>query len=111
VVKDPQSPYCELVFSEYGQPLPCGIIALVSLAELAYLSEDATGPALASGLLNCAKYVYKLRYGEDATFDDHHKQYRCTQQPMVDAVAKPENWDAIKAKATSTPKTIPEFLR
>jgi hypothetical protein len=75
------------------------------------LSEDAAGPAQASGLLNCAKFVNKLGYGEDAAFEDHHKQYRCTQQPMFDAVTKPEKWDAIKAKAISTPKTIPEFLR
>lgn len=113
LVKDPGSTYCELLFSKYSQPHNAGILALVALAELSYLSENETEKSRAVKLLDLSRQIYKLYYGENATFDDHHKKYRCTNEKKLtaDDLNPPENWAEIKANVEKKPKEIPSFLR
>jgi hypothetical protein len=115
LIKDPKSPYCELSFSKYCQPDHDGVLALVGLAELAVTSGDATEWARSGRLLSFAKLLYKLHYGEDRTFDNHHKTYlfrhekfTCTIPP--EEFERPENWDEIEASATAKPRQNPLFL-
>ena len=116
LIKDPKSPYCELGFSEYCQPAPSGVFALVGLAELAVTSGDITEWTRTIKLISLAKLVYKLHYGQDATFDDHHKAYLFRIQQIAcpirpEEIRPPNNWDEIKASAMTKGRQIPSFLR
>ena len=116
LIKDLESPYCELSFSKHCQPDDDGILALVGLAELAVTSGNVTELARSGRLISFAKLLYKLRYGEDWTFDNHHSTYLFRHEeisPFIppEEVEPLENWDEIKASATAKPKQIPSFLR
>ena len=111
VVMDSSSPYCELVFVTHSQVHPIGILALVGLAELAFLSRDTLEWKRFAPLLTCAKQLYKLNYGEIATFGDHHRQYRCMAGMMAASTSSPPSgWAKVKAAAVAKPSAIPKFL-
>ena len=112
LVKDSASPYCELAFANHAQPMPYVVLALIALADLAYLSSDSVEVARVAELLKCAKFVYLLCYGENATFDGHHKGYRCmTAKTHENATKAPENWTEIETMALTKPREFPSFLR
>ena len=103
---NPSTKHYELVFLKYSQADDCGILSLVGLAELAFLAKDINS---AASLLACAKKLYKIRFGEDTTFGDHHLDYTCKAVKPCERCA-PMSAKA-KAAAVAEPMPIPWFLR
>ena len=112
LVKAPSSAYCELVFTKYSQDHAVGVSALLGLAELAYISEDKIENLRAVTLIRCARELYKIRWGEDATFEDYYTEFRCKANlPYIGCIKPPPRWDELKATTAAMPSPIPEFLR
>ena len=76
--QNPNGPQWGIVLGKHSQASPLRILSLVALAELAFLSTAKEDKQKAIWLLKCAKWLYKIHYGEDDTFKDHHRQYRCS---------------------------------
>lgn len=91
LVEDRYSPYCALVFGPHAVIRPAGILALVNLAELAHKAIfNAKENRRAASLMACAKELYLICYGEDATFKDKNKGYMCNKHVEPMAAAKPD---------------------
>ncbi|KAK6438629.1 hypothetical protein LTR95_005167 [Oleoguttula sp. CCFEE 5521] len=69
--------YCELLLGSHSQARFIGILALIALAELAYLSSHSDEKAMCAPLKHCAKAMYLVCYGEDVTFKSKHQTYAC----------------------------------
>lgn len=112
IVQDASTPYCELVFLKHSQQHDIGILALVGLAELAFLSKDSKGRERSLSLLACAKRLFKVGYAEDASFDRYHLHYKCKAAFAKEAApSAPKDWDEIKAAALARPMNVPYFLQ
>lgn len=112
LAEDILSGYCELIIVQYSSTDYIGILALVGLAELAYISGTKRDKQRAVSLLACAKTLYWMRFSEDATFDDHYSQYRCkVGLKDIKAPAPPHNWEQTKTAALASPSPIPGFLK
>ncbi|KAK3711063.1 SET and MYND domain-containing protein 4 [Vermiconidia calcicola] len=93
----PSTPYCKLAFSKHSLTHAIGVLALIGLAGLAYISPALLERKRAVALLRCAKILYKMHYTEDATFDERSQKYKCKSLSAgIDAVAPPEDWDKVK---------------
>ena len=111
LLEDPSSVHCELLFSRNSQSHPVGILALVGLAELAYSSTTKLEHKRTPALLGCARSLYKLHYGEDTTFRDHHKGYRCASvMSETTPTTAPPDWNSERLEAAAKQNAIPTFL-
>ena len=88
-VQDPDSAYCALATGKYPAVRTAGIIALIGLAELAYISPNAEERKRRGPLKACAKEMYFIKYGEDVTFAEKHTAYSCRTADAV-AASKPD---------------------
>ena len=122
IARDPSSAYCGVVFTPASQPNGVCVVALVALAELLYVEtyesdlEDMRLEGVMRkdviALLQAAKSLYRLLYGENVTFNDHYGQYKCKAAfPYMGTIPAPANWEKIKAMVGAEPEVIPEFLR
>ncbi|KAF2162892.1 hypothetical protein M409DRAFT_68857 [Zasmidium cellare ATCC 36951] len=106
LVLDQQSPYCELILMKHSQPRPIGVLAFMGLAELAFIDGDKIR---CRALKACAKKLYGIWYGEDASFKKQHLYYKCKAEPPEKGkVSSSKEWEELKAamllKSTVPPK-------
>ena len=75
--RNADTPHCQLSLSAGSQPRGLYVISLVALAEIVYLQSDKPDLMKVAGILQHAKTLYRLVYGEEVTFQGHCQHYRC----------------------------------
>lgn len=114
LVVDPETGYCDLLPSAYAHPKPVGVLALMGLAELAYLDGARY---YSRALRACAKKLYGIWYGEDATFKKQHGYYLCAKENASEERDVPSKapsgaeWEAFKERTMGEKVEVPAFLR
>ncbi|KAK4502284.1 hypothetical protein PRZ48_005709 [Zasmidium cellare] len=109
LVLDQQSPYCELILRKHSQPRPIGVLALMALAELAFTDGDK---ARCRALKACAKQLYGMWYGEDASFKKQHLYYSCKDEPAEKGtIPASKEWEELKAASMAKSNMPPKLDR
>ncbi|CAK4031071.1 Histone-lysine N-methyltransferase, H3 lysine-4 specific [Lecanosticta acicola] len=114
LVINPKTAYCELLPSQYAQPRPVGVLALMALSELALLEDHIS--LHSHSLKVCAKKLYGIWYGEDASFKKQHLYYQCSKENKLLEkevqlqAPSGKDWEDLRERKKTEKTEIPSWL-
>ncbi|KAK6435030.1 hypothetical protein LTR95_008779, partial [Oleoguttula sp. CCFEE 5521] len=104
--------HCRVFSWPCGQSRYVGVLALMALAELAFLSSNPKEKARCASLKACAKGQYVVCYGEEESFDDKHQEYACKAvTPAVGIQPGDEEWTQCSNEAVQKGDEMWEFWK